>query len=189
MLGDHTLLAYSNLGLTREQYSSLLVAQSFMSLQILLMSPRVLLAFAAVTSMCFDQERLLVHDNLCCVANLLSNLYTHLIWMTLRLPRPPPPHSRLLYQNRHLLWIILKALDKKDIVLSIVVNTITICLCDVTLSVYPHRAGLENMPGHGGIRTYDLWNTSPMLCQLSYAVRSVRVCDISKLSLVPSISV
>ena len=59
VLGDHTLLAYSNLGLTREQYSSLLVAQSFMSLQILLMSPRVLLAFAAVTSMCFDQERLL----------------------------------------------------------------------------------------------------------------------------------
>ena len=33
------------------------------------------------------------------------------------------------------------------------------------------------MPGHGGNRTYDLWlwNTSPMLCQLSYAVRSVRV--------------
>ena len=27
-----------------------------------------------------------------------------------------------------------------------------------------------------------------MLCQLSYAVRSVRVCDISELSLVPSIS-
>ena len=42
--------------------------------------------------------------------------------------------------------------------------------CDVTLSVYPHRAGLKNMPGHGGNRTYDLWNTSPMLCQLSYAV-------------------
>jgi hypothetical protein len=35
-----------------------------------------------------------------------------------------------------------------------------LCLCDVTLSVYPHRAGLKNMPGHGGIRTYDLWNTS-----------------------------
>jgi hypothetical protein len=34
------------------------------------------------------------------------------------------------------------------------------CLCDVTLSVYPHRAGLKNMPGHGGNRTYDLWNTS-----------------------------
>jgi hypothetical protein len=25
----------------------------------------------------------------------------------------------------------------------------SICLCDVTLSVYPHRAGLKNMPGHG----------------------------------------
>ena len=60
--------------------------------------------------------------------------------------------------------------------------------CDVTLSVYPHRTSLKNMPGHGGNRTYDLWNTSPMLCQLSYAVRSVRVCDISELSLVPSIS-
>ena len=63
--------------------------------------------------------------------------------------------------------------------------------CDVTLSVYPpnpHRASLKNMPGHGGNRTYDLWNTSPMLCQLSYAVRSVRVCDISEPNLVPSIS-
>ena len=36
-------------------------------------------------------------------------------------------------------------------------------VCDVTLSVYPHRASLKNMPGHGGNRTYDLWNTSPML--------------------------
>ena len=61
-------------------------------------------------------------------------------------------------------------------------------VCDVTLSVYPHRASLKNMPGHGGNRTYDLWNTSPMLCQLSYAVRSIGVCDISKLGLVPSIS-
>ena len=47
---------------------------------------------------------------------------------------------------------------------------------DVTLSVYPHRASLKNMPGHGGNRTYDLWNTIPMLCQLSYAIRSVLVC-------------
>ena len=30
--------------------------------------------------------------------------------------------------------------------------------CDVTLSVYPHRASFKNMPGHGGNRTYDLWN-------------------------------
>ena len=40
--------------------------------------------------------------------------------------------------------------------------------CDVTLSVYPHRASLKNMPDQGGNRTYDLWNTSPMLCQLRY---------------------
>ena len=60
--------------------------------------------------------------------------------------------------------------------------------CDVTLSVYPHRASLKNMPDHGGNRTYDLWNNSPMLCQLSYAVWSVRVCDISEQNLVPSIS-
>ena len=52
--------------------------------------------------------------------------------------------------------------------------------CDVTLSVYPHRASLKNMPDHGGNRTYDLWNTSPMLCQLSYVVWSVRVGDISE---------
>ena len=56
--------------------------------------------------------------------------------------------------------------------------------CDVSLSVYPHRASLKNMLGHGGNRTYDLWNTSPMLCQLSYAVRSVRVFDISEPNLV-----
>ena len=60
--------------------------------------------------------------------------------------------------------------------------------CDVTLSVYPHRASLKNMPDHDGNRTYDLWNTSPMLCQLSYAVWSVRVCDISEQNLVPSVS-
>ena len=58
-------------------------------------------------------------------------------------------------------------------------NRVKYDACDVTLSVYPHRARLKNMPGQGGNRTYDLWKTSPMLCQLSYAVRSVRVCDIS----------
>ena len=61
-------------------------------------------------------------------------------------------------------------------------------VCVVTLSVYPHRMSLKNMPGHGGNRTYDLWNTSPMLCQLSYAVRTVRVSDILEENLVPSIS-
>jgi hypothetical protein len=58
--------------------------------------------------------------------------------------------------------------------------------CDVTLSVYPHRASLKNMPDT--VETYDLLNTSPMLCQLSYAVWSVPVCDISEQNLVPSIS-
>ena len=61
-------------------------------------------------------------------------------------------------------------------------------VCDVTLSVYPHRASLKNMPGHVGNRTNDLWNTSPMLCKLSNAVRTVRACDISELSLVSPIS-
>ena len=32
---------------------------------------------------------------------------------------------------------------------------------------------LENMPDHDGNQRYDLWNASPMLCQLSYEVRSV----------------
>ena len=65
-------------------------------------------------------------------------------------------------------------------------------VCGVALSVYPHRASSKNMPGHSGNRTGNRtcnpWNTSPMLCQLNYMVRSVRVCDILKLSLVPSIS-
>ena len=34
-------------------------------------------------------------------------------------------------------------------------------VCDVTLSVYPHRASLKNMPGHGGNRTYDPRKTKP----------------------------
>ena len=51
--------------------------------------------------------------------------------------------------------------------------------CDVALSVYPHRASLKNMPNQGGNGSYDLRNTSPMLCQLSYAVWSVQVFDIS----------
>ena len=46
------------------------------------------------------------------------------------------------------------------------------------LRVYIHTGKAwtpENMPVHGENLTYDLWNTSPILCQLSYAVRSVRV--------------
>ena len=40
---------------------------------------------------------------------------------------------------------------------------------------------------HGGNRTCDLWDTSPIPCQLSYEAKSVRVCGISELSQVPSI--
>ena len=58
-------------------------------------------------------------------------------------------------------------------------------VCDVTLSVHPHRGKLKSLPDHGGNRTRDLWDTNPMLCQLSYEVKSVRVDDISELSLVP----
>ena len=46
---------------------------------------------------------------------------------------------------------------------------------------------LKSLPDHGGSRTRDLWDTSSMLCQLSYEFNSVRVGDISELSLVPSI--
>jgi hypothetical protein len=60
--------------------------------------------------------------------------------------------------------------------------------CDVTLSVYQHLANLKNMPVQGGKRTYDLRNTSPILCKLRYAIWSVRICDISEQNLVPSIS-
>ena len=45
---------------------------------------------------------------------------------------------------------------------------------------------LKSLPDHGVV---DLWDTSPMLCQLSYAVKSVQVDDISELSLAPLISV
>ena len=40
--------------------------------------------------------------------------------------------------------------------------------CDVTLSVYPHRASLKNMPGHGGNQTYDLWNTIAQCSEISH---------------------
>ena len=30
---------------------------------------------------------------------------------------------------------------------------------------------LKNMPGDGGNRTYDFWNISPMLCQMSCAIK------------------
>jgi hypothetical protein len=43
--------------------------------------------------------------------------------------------------------------------------------CDVTLSVYPHRASLKNMPVHGGNRTYDLWRHIFKLARCGYALR------------------
>ena len=59
-------------------------------------------------------------------------------------------------------------------------------LHDVTLSVYPHWASLKNTPGHGGNlysiglprrlgwnRTYDLWNTSPIINALLTELRSL----------------
>ena len=48
---------------------------------------------------------------------------------------------------------------------------------------------LKSLSDHGGNRTRDLWDTRPMFYQLSYEVKSVRVGDISELSLVPSISI
>ena len=40
---------------------------------------------------------------------------------------------------------------------------------------------LKSLLDRGGNRTHDLWFASPMLSQLSYEVKSVRVCDISEL--------
>ena len=37
-------------------------------------------------------------------------------------------------------------------------------------------------PDQAGNRTYDLWNASPMFCQLSWGTRSVQMCDIWKLT-------
>ena len=47
----------------------------------------------------------------------------------------------------------------------------------------------ESISTPGGLKSMsNPWNASPMLWKLSYAFRSVRVCGISKLSLVFSIS-
>jgi hypothetical protein len=62
-----------------------------------------------------------------------------------------------------LIWINLKLIIR-------IQNTDEICLCDVTLSVYPHRAGLKNMPGHGGIRACPVWiHTQSNIAQASYS--------------------
>ena len=46
---------------------------------------------------------------------------------------------------------------------------------------------LKSLLDSGGNRTCDLWFASPMIYQLNYEVKSVRVGDISEPSLVPSI--
>ena len=59
----------------------------------------------------------------------------------------------------------------------------------MSLLVCIHTGQAEKIAWPRWDRTRDLWDNSPMLCQLSYVVKSVRVDDISELSLVPSISV
>ena len=60
-------------------------------------------------------------------------------------------------------------------------------VCGVTLSCTSTPGKLKSLPDHGGNRTCNLWDTSPMLHQLSCEVKSVQVGDISELRLVPSI--
>ncbi len=48
----------------------------------------------------------------------------------------------------------------------------------VTVSVSTPCKIAEILPDRGGNRTRDLWFASPMLYQLSYEVKSVRVCYI-----------
>jgi hypothetical protein len=56
---------------------------------------------------------------------------------------------------------------KKDVFFCVSVAYSGDDVCDVTLSLYPHRASLRNMPVHGGNRTYDLWNTECHLLEPS----------------------
>ena len=46
-------------------------------------------------------------------------------------------------------------------------------VCDVTLSVYPRRASLKNMPGHGGNRAYTTFGILAQ-CSSNWATRSGR---------------
>ncbi len=57
-------------------------------------------------------------------------------------------------------------------------NECIVC-CYSECILYPTPGKLKNQPDHGGNRTRDLWFASPMLYQLSYEVKSVRVFDIS----------
>ena len=42
--------------------------------------------------------------------------------------------------------------------------------CDVTLSVYPHRASLRNMPDHGGNRTYNPHHPFKYFCVFFFSL-------------------
>ena len=56
--------------------------------------------------------------------------------------------------------------------LVVVLNSGVDCVCDVTLSVDIHTGHAKKSFDRGGIRTRDLWFSSPMLWQLSYNVNA-----------------
>ena len=53
--------------------------------------------------------------------------------------------------------------------------------CDVALSVrvYPHQAGLKNMPGHGGKQTYNLWIINGKIVERVTSVKWLGLITIS----------
>ena len=64
-----------------------------------------------------------------------------------------------------------------------IINLVTVKevdICDVTFECASTPGKLKSLPDHGGNRTRDLWDSSPML---SYEVKSVQVGDILELSL------
>ena len=94
---------------------------------------------------------------------------------------PPPPPNRHPLATPCIYKIFIKRFSNRFIVrtYSIINNKLMFVMLLSYSECISTPVSLKNMPGHGGNRTYDLWNTSPMLCQRSYAVRSVRVCDMS----------
>ncbi len=73
-----------------------------------------------------------------------------------------------------------KTFSSNEFLLLCYVLRCRMCSGVVTLSVYTTPGKLKNQPDHGGNRTRNLWFASPMLYQLSYEVKSVRVFDIPK---------
>ena len=59
-------------------------------------------------------------------------------------------------------------------------NYLLLYVCEV-VSECVHTGKLKRLLDRSGNRTCDLWFASPMLYQLSYEVKSVRVGDISEL--------